>query len=79
MPKLRMVSRSGGIVASPTPIMPTSLDSTSVMLTSLSLNILPSVAAATQPAVPPPTITKFLMASCVTCIRFSSDSRLGLN
>ena len=55
-----------GIVASPTPTMPISSDSTSSILRPVSPMILEIAAAAIHPAVPPPTITTFSMASGLT-------------
>ena len=52
----------GGTVDSPTPMVPISSDSTSVMSSSLP-NCVDSVIAATQPAVPPPAMTTFLTAA----------------
>src|SRR5262245_2064123 len=46
----------GGIVASPTPIVPMSSDSTSAISWRPPASILPNAAATIQPAVPPPTM-----------------------
>src|ERR1700733_1713599 len=56
MPSIVLKARIGGMVASPTPTVPISGDSMTVMLAGLFLNTCASVAAAIQPAVPPPTI-----------------------
>jgi len=50
-----------GIVASPTPTMPISEDSTSVIV-SLGPRTFASAAAAIQPAVPPPAMTTDLIS-----------------
>ncbi len=51
----------GGTVDSPTPTVPISSDSTSVMSSSLP-KCVDSVIAAIQPAVPPPAMTTFFTA-----------------
>src|SRR5687768_8681328 len=51
----------GGTVDSPTPIVPISSDSTSVISSSFP-KYFESAIAATQPAVPPPAMTTFLTA-----------------
>src|SRR6478735_2685365 len=61
MPNNRWKDVIGGTVDSPTPTVPISSDSTSVMSSSLP-KCVDSVMAAIQPAVPPPAITTFLTA-----------------
>src|ERR1700681_2048849 len=56
MPSIVLKVLIGGMVASPTPTVPISGDSMTVMLPGPFLNTCASVAAAIQPAVPPPTI-----------------------
>src|SRR6185436_16737746 len=56
-PSRALKRRIGGMVASPTPTVPISSDSTSRMDWSEPLNACASAAAVIQPAVPPPTIT----------------------
>ena len=55
-----------GIVASPTPIVGTWGDSTTVIFTSVFVNALANTAAEIQPAVPPPTTTYDLICSVFT-------------
>jgi hypothetical protein len=54
-----------GMVASPTPMMPISSDSTSVSETSLGLRTFASAAAVIHPAAPPPTITICFNLPCM--------------
>ena len=61
MPNNWWKATMGGTVDSPTPMVPISSDSTSVMSSS-SPNCFDSAMAATQPAVPPPAMTTFLTA-----------------
>ena len=56
MPSSRLKLTSGGIVDSPTPIVPIASDSTSVTSTVRPM-VRAIAAAAIQPAVPPPAIT----------------------
>src|SRR4051812_9615183 len=56
----RLKSLMGGIVASPTPTMPISSDSTSSMEYGMPIDMRPSDAAVIHPAVPPPTTTILL-------------------
>src|SRR6185503_18165165 len=56
MPSSALNERIGGIVASPTPIVPISGDSITVIRAGLFFSTRASNAAAIQPAVPPPTI-----------------------
>src|SRR5687767_12493728 len=57
-PRMWLKWRIGGIVASPTPTVPISSDSTSVIECVWVPATLAKAAAAIQPAVPPPTMTK---------------------
>src|SRR5690349_7736260 len=57
MPRKRLNCSMSGMVASPTPMMPISSDSTSVSETSSGFNTRDSAAAVIHPAAPPPTIT----------------------
>ena len=56
MPSNWLKNADGGIVASPTPTVPISSDSTSV-ISQLPAEACASAAAVIQPAVPPPTMT----------------------
>src|SRR5688572_14073594 len=56
-PRIRLKLMMSGMVASPTPIVPISSDSTSVIETSLGSSKLDNAAAVIQPADPPPAMT----------------------
>src|SRR5581483_5708873 len=66
----------GGMVASPTPTMPISSDSTTVMEVVPFLCTLHSAAAAIHPAVPPPTMTTLRIAIAVSGMTRCSKSVL---
>src|SRR5271163_2728081 len=56
MPSRALKARMGGIVASPTPIVPISGDSIRVIFTKRSFRVWDRAAAAIHPALPPPTM-----------------------
>ncbi len=65
----------GGMVASPTPTVPISLDSTRVIRVPVALRKCARLAAAIQPAVPPPTITMSWMSVVSATCSFIGSSR----
>src|SRR5688500_11339856 len=67
-PSIRLKTRMSGMVASPTPIVPISSDSTSVIETSFGSNMLDSAAAVIHPAEPPPAMTICFKRACMTSL-----------
>src|SRR5688572_10044420 len=65
MPSMRLKLMMSGMVASPTPIVPISSDSTSVMETSFGSSRLESAAAVIHPAEPPPAMTICFRRACM--------------
>ena len=57
MPRLSKNPRSHGVEPSPTPMMPTAGDSSTVISTPLASSALARIIAVIQPADPPPTMT----------------------
>jgi hypothetical protein len=72
----RLKCTSGGIVASPTPTVPISSDSMSLMSSTLP-SVLEIAAATIHPAVPPPAMTILRTGLCSTAFLylFNRDSR----
>src|SRR6187551_3597255 len=64
-PSMRLKLMMSGMVASPTPIVPISSDSTSVIETSFGSSRLESAAAVIHPADPPPAMTIFFRRVCM--------------
>src|SRR6187399_140197 len=65
-PSMRLKLMTSGMVASPTPIVPISSDSTSVIDTSLGSSRLDNAAAVIQPAEPPPAMTICFRRGCMS-------------
>src|SRR5688572_1470319 len=65
MPSMRLKLMMSGIVASPTPMIPISSDSTSVIDTSFGLSRLESAVSIIHPTEPPPAMTMRLNNGCM--------------
>ena len=65
MSRLSKNPRSHGVEPSPTPMMSTAGDSSTVMSTPFGISASARIMAVIHPAVPPPTITMLVMAACV--------------
>src|SRR5881394_718372 len=68
MPSMRLKLMMSGMVASPTPMVPISSDSTSVIVTLPGLNRLDSAVAVIQPAEPPPAMTICFSNGCIALL-----------
>src|SRR5512134_3076431 len=64
-PSMRLKLMMSGMVASPTPIVPISSDSTNVIETSFGSSMLDSAAAVIHPAEPPPAMTICFRRACM--------------
>src|SRR5688500_4252062 len=67
-PSIRLKTRMSGMVASPTPSVPISSDSSRVIETSFGSSMLDSAAAVIDPAEPPPAMTICFKRACMTSI-----------